>query len=97
MKLCEEETRVKTVELDLTGCTCLFDIHERIRVAFEFPEWYGANWDAFWDLLWSECEADEVVIKGEDSLPDELQHKIINGMFVEDEKTLYYFLESYSS
>jgi len=32
-----------------------------------------------------------------DSLPDELQHKIINGMFVEDEKTLYYFLESYSS
>ena len=32
-----------------------------------------------------------------DSLPDELQYKIINGMFVEDEKTLYYFLESYSS
>lgn len=67
---------MKTVELDLTGCTCLFDIHERIRVAFEFPEWYGANWDAFWDLLWSECEADEVVIKGEDSLPDELKKHI---------------------
>lgn len=32
-----------------------------------------------------------------DSLPDILQQKIINGMFVEDEKTLYYFLESYSS
>ena len=32
-----------------------------------------------------------------DSLPDILQYKIINGMFVEDEKTLYYFLESYSS
>ena len=31
------------------------------------------------------------------SLPDELQQKIIAGMFVEDEKTLYYFLESYSS
>lgn len=32
-----------------------------------------------------------------DTLPDILQYKIINGMFVEDEKTLYYFLESYSS
>lgn len=32
-----------------------------------------------------------------DSLPDDLQQEIINGMFVEDEKTLYYFLESYSS
>ena len=32
-----------------------------------------------------------------DRLPDILQYKIINGMFVEDEKTLYYFLESYSS
>ena len=32
-----------------------------------------------------------------DSLPEELRQKIINGMFVEDEKTLYYILESYSS
>lgn len=32
-----------------------------------------------------------------DDLSDELQQEIINGMFVEDEKTLYYFLESYSS
>lgn len=32
-----------------------------------------------------------------DSLPEELQQKIISGMFVENEKTLYEFLESYSS
>lgn len=32
-----------------------------------------------------------------DDLSEELQQEIINGMFVEDEKTLYYFLESYSS
>ena len=32
-----------------------------------------------------------------DHLPEELQQKIIQGMFVEDEKTLYEFLESYSS
>ncbi|MDD6094714.1 MAG: barstar family protein [Clostridia bacterium] len=60
---------MKTIELDLTGCTYLDEIHERIRTAFDFPEWYGKNWDAFWDLLRSECDADMVIIKGESTLP----------------------------
>ena len=59
----------KIIELDLTGCKYLYEIHERIRVAFSFPESYGKNWDAFWDLLWSKCDADQVIIKGESSLP----------------------------
>lgn len=63
---------MKSIELDLTGCKYLDEIHERIRIAFAFPEWYGKNWDAFWDLLWSECDADRVVIRGEGSLPGEL-------------------------
>ena len=62
---------MKIIELDLTGCKYLAEIHERIRVAFHFPEWYGKNWSAFWDLLWSECDADKVVIKGENSLSSE--------------------------
>ena len=59
---------MKIIELDLTGCKYLAEIHERIRVAFDFPEWYGKNWSAFWDLLWSECDADKVVVKGESNL-----------------------------
>ena len=62
---------MKTIILDLTGCKSLWDIHERIRIAFDFPEWYGKNWSAFWDLLWSECNADKVIIKGENTLPVE--------------------------
>ena len=42
---------MKTIELDLTGCKYLLEIHEKIRVAFDFPEWYGKNWDAFWDCM----------------------------------------------
>ncbi len=61
---------MKTVELDLTGCKYLEEIHERIRVAFDFPEGYGKNWSAFWDFLWSECGAEKVIIKGEDGLPE---------------------------
>ena len=56
---------MKIIELDLTGCKNTRDIHERIRTAFDFPDWYGNNWSAFWDLLWSECDADKVIVKGE--------------------------------
>lgn len=32
---------MKIIELDLTGCKYLDEIHEKIRIAFKFPEWYG--------------------------------------------------------
>ena len=66
----------KTITLDLTKCKYLGELHERIRVAFDFPVWYGANWDAFWDLLWSECDADEVIIFGENTLSKEFKQHI---------------------
>ena len=67
---------MKIIELDLTGCKYWAEIHERIRVAFDFPEWYGKNWSAFWDLLWSECDADKVIIRGELSLPEEFEESL---------------------
>lgn len=74
----------KTITLDLTDCKYLGELHQRIRIAFDFPEWYGANRDAFPDLLRSECTADEVVIIGEKTIPDEfknqlsLMHKVLD-------------------
>ena len=67
---------MKIIELDLTGCASLYDIHERIRTAFHFPEWYGKNWSAFWDLLRSECDADQVIIKGTNHLSHEFDPHI---------------------
>ena len=75
MKL-QRSVEVKIIELNLTGCKYWYDLHERIRLAFNFPEWYGKNWDAFWDLLWSECDADKLIIKGEKSLPNEFRKDI---------------------
>lgn len=66
----------KIIKLDLTGCKYLGEIHERIRMAFDFPEWYGQNWDAFWDLIWSECDADKVEILGESTLSEKFKHDI---------------------
>lgn len=50
--------------LDLTNCKDWYDFHERIRIAFDFPECYGKNWDAFIDFMKSECDADIIIIVG---------------------------------
>ena len=99
----------KTIILDLTGCKYLGELHERIRVAFDFPEWYGANWNAFWDFLWSECDSDEVVIIGEKTIPKEfndqlnIMHKVLDKLVKEryedsciydDIKPFSYIIES---
>lgn len=82
----------KIIILDLTGCKYLGELHERIRVAFDFPEWYGANWSAFDDLLLTECDADELIIYGEKTMPKELtlhierMHEILDRKVAECEK-----------
>lgn len=76
----------KVITLDLTGCKYLGELHERIRAAFDFPEWYGENWDAFWDLLWSECDADEVVVTGVNTMPDELTEYMLKIYVILDRK-----------
>jgi RNAse (barnase) inhibitor barstar len=37
--------------IDFTDIQNYFDIHRIIAEALDFPEWYGCNWDAFWDLI----------------------------------------------
>ncbi len=77
----------KVVRLDLTGCKYLEEIHERIRLAFDFPEWYGRNWDAFWDSLWSHMEANRVEIMGESKVPENLKREIsVMNRLLEDMK-----------
>ncbi|MCI9274114.1 MAG: barstar family protein [Clostridiales bacterium] len=62
----------KIVTLDLTGCKSLGEIHQRIKEAFDFPDFYGQNWSAFDDLLWSECDADKIVVLGGETISKEL-------------------------
>ena len=44
------------------------EIHQRIKKAFDFPDFYGENWDAFWDLLRTYCDADKIVIIGRETV-----------------------------
>ena len=66
----------KTVTLDLTGCQSLGEIHQRIKKTFDFPDCYGENWDAFWDFLRTECDANKIEVLGENTVPKELEPSI---------------------
>ena len=66
----------KIITLDLTGCKYLGELHQRIKEAFDFPDFYGENWDAFWDLLRSECDEDKVMVVGGDSVSKELSTSV---------------------
>ena len=63
----------KIIILDLNDCKYLGELHLRLKKAFDFPEWYGENWDAFWDLIDGMRENTIVEIKGLHSLPEDLK------------------------
>lgn len=37
--------------LDFTNVKKWIDIHAILEKEFDFPDYYGANWDAFWDCI----------------------------------------------
>jgi RNAse (barnase) inhibitor barstar len=65
----------KIIMLDLTDCKG-HELHERIKAAFDFPDYYGENWDAFWDLIRGTRDNTIVEIKGLSTLPHEFDKHI---------------------
>lgn len=37
--------------VDLTGVTATAELHATLATALGFPDFYGGNWDAFWDAI----------------------------------------------
>ena len=64
------------ITLDLSECTYIDDMHLRIKTAFDFPDYYGENWDAFWDLIRGTRDNTLVEIKGASSLPQKLKEEV---------------------
>ena len=63
----------KVVTLDLSGCQSLGEIHQRIKKAFDFPDFYGENWDAFEDMLTIDCPVNFITVKGINTINKELR------------------------
>ena len=66
------EDRVEAI-LDLTDCKYLGELHQRIKIALDFPDHYGANWDAFWDSLSIDSPVDYIKITGEHTVAENLK------------------------
>lgn len=45
-------SEIRRYTLDLRGVQSVADIHAASRLAFDFPAYYGCNWDAMWDCLY---------------------------------------------
>ena len=37
--------------IDFSNMRTHWEIHQRIKEGLDFPDYYGCNWDAFWDCL----------------------------------------------
>ena len=61
------------VVLELTGCGTLDEVHERIKRAFGFPDYYGENWNAMWDCMDGLFARREIVVRGFGTMPQEVQ------------------------
>lgn len=69
----QNQMETKETILDMTGCESIADMHERIRVTFQFPQYYGANLDALWDMGCEYIAAGAVRIQGVHTMPEEVQ------------------------
>ena len=63
---------MKKAILDLTNCKSAGEMHQRFKKDLEFPDFYGENWDAFWDSLMWDTEVDYIEVHGERSVAKEL-------------------------
>jgi len=61
------------VTIDFSNVKYIYDIHKIISDTLDFPEWYGKNLDALWDLLVREIPCYEVHLKGVNAIRKDLQ------------------------
>lgn len=67
---------MKKAVIDLTDCKYTMDLHERIKTGMEFPDWYGRNWSAFWDMINKETDCEFITIKGSKTVTKELEKSV---------------------
>lgn len=43
--------RKDEVTVELSDVSSSLELQNRLMSSFDFPGWYGRNWDAFWDAI----------------------------------------------
>lgn len=81
---------IRRAILDLSGCKTLWDLHTRIQEALDFPDYYGKNWDAFWDCLSIDCEYDFITVTGESRVASALDSSVAKMNEILEENKQYW-------
>lgn len=81
---------MKKAILDLTGCQYIDELHQRMKEALDFPDYYGRNLDAFWDCIHRDCDVDFVTIVGSHRVADKLQPTVKKIIELLDRNRLYW-------
>ncbi len=84
---------MKKAVLDFEGCQYVDELHQRIKKALDFPEYYGKNADAFWDCINRDCDVDFVTIKGSSEVAAELK-PVVKKILSLFEKNKQYWADS---
>jgi ribonuclease inhibitor len=45
------DDRREAIEIDLSAVTSSVELHDLLSRSLDFPDFYGRNWDAFWDAI----------------------------------------------
>lgn len=52
----------EVLALDVSNIKTAEDFHQYLKLKLEFPEFYGMNWDAFWDAITGLVELPENIV-----------------------------------
>src|SRR5688572_18936713 len=47
----DDAARLPVAKLDVSNVGSVRELHERLAETLKFPDFYGKNWDAFWDSI----------------------------------------------
>ena len=70
--------------VDFTECKYFTEMHKRIQEGLKFPDYYGENLDALWDLI-SEPRDAFITIKGIKDLPKSFDEYVQKFLEILDE------------
>ena len=88
-----------SLTIDLAGITSRDELHDMLADAFQFPSYYGRNWDAFDECVRDYPGAGNITISGLESLrarlprEAELFSQCLYGFAAEDPRRCVTFLD----
>ncbi len=73
---------MKKIEIDCSGITTPEQLHEALRQALSFPDWYGNNLDALFDCLTEDFTDRELILRGYHALQYALKDYCEKALYV---------------